>query len=174
MRKTLRQKITGYEMPMYMVSILSEHYCPYFLQMTIIREGGAYMFNYESDEYRRIELKSLKKWQKLEILKTIIELVENIENHLIPEKAYMIEPELIYAKNNSTASGRIRLLFYPDMCGEDAALKIEKLVVKLFDGETEEDGVMIDRIRGGLSKGDFSETIKLLEKGIAIMKGERR
>ncbi|WP_417028614.1 DUF6382 domain-containing protein, partial [Baileyella intestinalis] len=114
MKKWLKQEITGYHMPMYLNDILTGNYNRNFLRMSIIKDGDAYMFSYDTADLRKIKTVDMTLHEKMQLIRGIIEISEENDNHLVMARKYLLEPELIYSRNNSVTKERLKLLFYPD------------------------------------------------------------
>lgn len=113
-KKWLKQEITGYHMPMYLNDILTGNYNRNFLRMSIIKDGDAYMFSYDTADLRKIKTGDMTLHEKMQLIRGIIEISEENDNHLVMARKYLLEPELIYSRNNSVTKERLKLLFYPD------------------------------------------------------------
>ena len=112
---TIKQGMTGYHIPAYMEEILTQNYCPYFVRMTIVRDGESYRFSYRPGHLTRLDTSALDTYNKTVLLQSVISVNEAAMGYLIGAENYLLEPELIYSTQNSTLSQDIRILFYPDI-----------------------------------------------------------
>lgn len=166
MRKSLRQSITGYRMPIYMQDILSNHYCPNFLKMTIVNNCSTYMFYYETGVMRRLEYVGLSTREKLELLRSVIAIIFENREWLIGPESYLIEPELIYSMDNSVEYGRIGLLFYPDFKGLDEAHKLALFADKLKNSANTSETDIIEQFKNAVLVNDTYRAQRILERNI--------
>lgn len=166
MRKSLRQSITGYHMPLYLQEILSNHYCPGFLEMSIVNDNSSYMFYYETGVMKRLDYDRLDTRSKLELLLTLMTVSFENEEWLVSSDNYLIEPELIYSINNSVEYGNIGILFYPDFKGLDFEHKIAIFADKLKAGMHQEDCGCIDIFKTHMLNYDRFSARRILEKNI--------
>lgn len=83
MEKMLRQSITNYKMPRYMSEILTNNYDKYFLNMSIVCENQAYIFSYNTKNYRRLIFKTLSDYEKLKLIYSLMLINEKNREMLI-------------------------------------------------------------------------------------------
>lgn len=138
MIKKLKQQIRGYQMPEYLIEILTRNYCRTFLPMTIIRQGESYTMTYDTGRFDRMELNSLSQKDRIQLLLFLLEMNERNEDHLIPADRYLIEPELIYRSGRGIAEESVRLLFYPDLKSHGFRQKLRLFTDKINTGTPEE------------------------------------
>ena len=112
---TLKHGLNGYRIPAYMEEILAHNYCPYFIRMSIVRDGDSYKFSYRPGKLIRLRTEDLDTYGRLMLLRSLITINEAAEGYLISAENYLLEPELLYTDGRGTAPGNIRLLFYPDV-----------------------------------------------------------
>lgn len=164
MKKSLKQSITGYSMPIYLAEILTKNYCKGFLRMSIMCENGAYMFTYDIERFSRIEIRKLDICGKLSLIETLIKLNHENEEHLIMADSYLIEPELIYSINNKVSRDRIRLLFYPDFKKMSFSCKIKIFTDKITDRRKQNEMEVLEQVKQLIDDGNMIKTLRYINK----------
>lgn len=164
MKKTLKQSITGYNMPLYLTEILTKHYCERFLRMSIMRDGESYMFTYDIERFRRLEIRKLNTAEKLVLIETLIKINRENEEHLIMADCYLIEPELIYSINNMVNLDRVRLLFYPDFKRMSFQSKIKIFIDKLTDRRKANEVEVFEHIKEMVGSESTVKTLRYIGK----------
>lgn len=169
--ENIRQDLTGYRMPAYMEEILTENYCGNFMKMSIVRDGGHYSFSYRPGNLSRLDTVNLRLYDKLLLLRNLIKLIEDNSDHLISAENYLLEPELIYAKDGSVDIGSIKLMYYPDAKKLEFRYKIVLFADRIMDKTIKEERDMADRIREAAEPGDINRIKLLLDKSILRLEG---
>jgi hypothetical protein len=169
--ENIRQDLTGYRMPAYMEEILTENYCGNFMKMSIVRDGGHYSFSYRPGNLSRLDTVNLRLYDKLLLLRNLIKLIEDNSDHLISAENYLLEPELIYAKDGSVDIGSIKLMYYPDAKKLELRYKIVLFADRIMDKTIKEERDMADRIREAAEPGDINRIKLLLDKSILRLEG---
>lgn len=136
MRSILEYKINGFDMPNYLTEILICGYTDTFLPMSIFKEGRTYIFSYDLCNLEKINAKVMNYNQKLNLIKSIIEISEKNNNYLIPDSGYEVNLNTIYFNNNNSEKTKIRLLYYPDLKNTPIGEKIKKLAIEIFKEES--------------------------------------
>lgn len=172
--KEIQQAVRGYRIPLYMEEILTHNYCPHFLRMSMVREKDQYKFCYSADRYNRLNTEILNTYQKLVLLRTIMNLNERNMDWLIGPENYLIEPELIYSLNNCVDDGCVRLLFYPDLNRISFDNKLVHLSERIRNNKDSMESDIFDRFRAIAETGDRNRTRLFLDKHILRMEAERR
>lgn len=158
--------MAGFRMPAYVEEILTQNYCKNFIRMTIVRESGRYSFNYKPENYTRINAGSMKLHDKLLLIRNLIGLIEDGEDHLIRPESYLIEPELVYQKESRVDAGSIKLMFYPDAKKLDLRFKIVLFSDRILDKNVREEREMAEKIRSAAEPGDINRIKLFLDKNI--------
>lgn len=167
--KYIRQEVNECSIPRYMQDILTNNYCPNFLRMSMVREKSDYLFKYQTDRYKKIDLGKLNTYQKMTLLKSIISLNERNEDWLIQSEEYCIEPDLVYSIDNQVGENQIRLLFYPDYKHKSFANKIIGFAEKLINLHDENELHLITQFKNYVTTGDWNRTRMFLDKNILRM-----
>lgn len=162
----IRQEMAGYRMPSYVEEILTQNYCRNFMRMSIIRESGCYSFSYKPDSFDRLDLQGMRLYDKLLLLKSLIEMSENASEHLINAENYLLEPELIYVKGGRVDPDNIRLMFYPDVKLLDFRYKLVLFADRIMNKEVREEREMAEHIREAAEPGDINRIKLFLDKNI--------
>lgn len=136
MRSILEYKINGFDMPNYLTEILICGYTDTFLPMSIFKEGRTYIFSYDLCNLEKINAKVMNYNQKLNLIKSIIEISEKNNNYLIPDSGYEVNLNTIYFNHNNPEKPKIRLLYYPDLKNTPIWEKIKKLAIEIFEEES--------------------------------------
>lgn len=165
-KKWLKQEITGYHMPMYLNDILTGNYNRNFLRMSIIKDGDAYMFSYDTADLRKIKTGDMTLHEKMQLIRGIIEISEENENHLVMARKYLLEPELIYSRNNSVTKERLKLLFYPDFNEMEFEDKLILFIDRITDMRKETEVKEMEDLKEMVLKGDRLRLLRYLDKRI--------
>lgn len=166
MKKWLKQEITGYHMPMYLNDILTGNYNRNFLRMSIIKDGDAYMFSYDTADLRKIKTGDMTLHEKMQLIRGIIEISEENDNHLVMARKYLLEPELIYSRNNSVTKERLKLLFYPDFNEMEFEDKLILFIDRITDMRKETEVKEMEDLKEMVLKGDRLRLLRYLDKRI--------
>lgn len=162
----IRQDMTGYRMPSYVEEILTRNYCKNFMRMSIVREGGSYSFSYRPGSFSRLDTGNLTLYDKLLLLRNLISMSENTADHLIDAENYLLEPELVYAKESNVNIDSLRLMYYPDVKRLDFRYKIVLFADRILDKGIREEKEMAERIREAAEPGDMNRIKLFLDKSI--------
>lgn len=165
-KKWLKQEITGYHMPMYLNDILTGNYNRNFLRMSIIKDGDAYMFSYDTADLRKIKTGDMTLHEKMQLIRGIIEISEENDNHLVMARKYLLEPELIYSRNNSVTKERLKLLFYPDFNEMEFEDKLILFIDRITDMRRETEVKEMEDLKEMVLKGDRLRLLRYLDKRI--------
>lgn len=165
-KKWLKQEITGYHMPMYLNDILTGNYNRNFLRMSIIKDGDAYMFSYDTADLRKIKTGDMTIHEKMQLIRGIIEISEENDNHLVMARKYLLEPELIYSRNNSVTKERLKLLFYPDFNEMEFEDKLILFIDRITDMRKETEVKEMEDLKEMVLKGDRLRLLRYLDKRI--------
>ena len=165
----IRQNMAGYRMPAYVEEILTQNYCPGFMRMSIIREDDRYSFSYKTDSFARLDTSGLRLYDKLLLIRNMINMSESNSDHLIRSDTYLIEPELVYARNGSVDAGSLRLMYYPDVKMLDFRYKIVLFADRIMNREIREEREMAARIREAAEPGDINRIRMFLDKCMSRM-----
>lgn len=165
-KKWLKQEITGYHMPMYLNDILTGNYNRNFLRMSIIKDGDAYMFSYDTADLRKIKTVDMTLHEKMQLIRGIIEISEENDNHLVMARKYLLEPELIYSRNNSVTKERLKLLFYPDFNEMEFEDKLILFIDRITDMRKETEVKEMEDLKEMVLKGDRLRLLRYLDKRI--------
>lgn len=165
-KKWLKQEITGYHMPMYLNDILTGNYNRNFLRMSIIKDGDAYMFSYDTADLRKIKTGDMTLHEKMQLIRGIIEISEENDNHLVMARKYLLEPELIYSRNNSVTKERLKLLFYPDFNEMEFEDKLILFIDRITNMRKETEVKEMEDLKEMVLKGDRLRLLRYLDKRI--------
>lgn len=165
MEDRIRQRLIGHRLPEYMVEILTGGYAKAFIPMGILRKEDSYTFDYSLNGYQRCRANRLPTQEKFRLLEILYDMNEDNENHLISGERYLLEPELIYWRNQRIQANTVRILFYPDIKGEPFQKKWLIFIEKILDPGIPAEGRLLDQIRSLLQKQNNPFQIrKLIEK----------
>ena len=167
----VNQGLTGYRIPAYIEEILTHNYCPYFMKMSIVREGESYRFVYRPGNLSRLRKDKLDTYSKLMLLKEIENIFSYTSNYLITPDTYLLEPELIYTRNDDITDGHLVLMFYPDVKGMDASRKLMLFAERLKDKTNREEREVFDQFHKTLEGGDINRADLFLDKHILRYEG---
>ncbi len=162
MEQRMTQRITGYHLPNYISEILIHDYTRTFLRMVITQKQNRYDFTYELTGFERCLTNRLNTHQKLQLLESLYEVNQINEDHLIPAEKYLLDPALIYWRNENTCRNNIRILFYPDMKEVPFMKKWLLIVETLLDTDVAKEKQILDDIRHMLRRGNDPECLKKL------------
>jgi len=168
----INQNMTDYRMPAYVEEILTENYCRNFVRMSIVREGGSYSFSYKPAGLSRLDLSDMPLYDKLLLIRNLISISENTSDHLIDGESYLLEPELVYAKDNRVDVDSLRLLFYPDVKKLEFRYKIVLFADRILNKSVREEREMAERIRSAAEPGDINRLKMFLDKSILRMEND--
>ena len=163
---TIKQGMTGYHIPAYMEEILTQNYCPYFVRMTIVRDGESYRFSYRPGHLTRLDTSALDTYNKTVLLQSLISVNEAAMGYLIGAENYLLEPELIYSTQNSTLSQDIRILFYPDIKRQKFPRKLMLFTERIKDNSRREERELLTQFADTLEAGDINRAKMFLDKHI--------
>ena len=164
--KMINQNMTGYRMPAYIEEILTENYCRNFVRMSIIRDSGNYSFSYRPAGLSRLDTSSMGLYEKLLLIRNLISMSENTSDHLIGAESYLLEPELVYAKENKVDIDSLKLLYYPDVKKLEFRYKIVLFADRILSKSKREEREMAERIRSAAEPGDMNRLKMFLDKTI--------
>jgi len=164
--ESIRQELNGYKIPTYVEDILTHNYCPYFLRMSMVREEGSYMFNYNTDSFRRLDISKLDLYGKLVLIRTVINMAERNGEWLIKPESYLIEPELIFSMNQNPSEGYVRILFYPDLRKVRFDKKMVLFTDKIKNENNREEREMLGKFSEIVVGGDMNRAKGFLDKNI--------
>ena len=162
----INQNMTGYRIPAYVEEILTENYCKNFVRMSIVRDSGNYSFSYKPAGLSRLDASAMNLYDKLLLIRNLISLSENTSDHLIEAESYLLEPELVYAKEGKVDIDSLRLLYYPDVKKLDFRYKIVLFADRILDKNNREEREMAERIRSAAEPGDINRLRMYLDKSI--------
>ena len=168
----IKQDMTGYRMPAYIEEILTQNYCDNFMRMSILRDKGSYSFSYKPGSLSKLDPGCLSLYDKLLLLRNLISMSENTEDHLIGSESYLLEPELVYAKGRNVDIDSIKLMYYPDVKKLDFRYKIVLFADRIMNKAIREEREMAERIREAAAPGDINRIKLFLDK--TIMRLENR
>ena len=162
----IKQDMTGYRMPAYIEEILTQNYCDNFMRMSILRNKGSYSFSYKPGSLSKLDLGCLSLYDKLLLLRNLISMSENTEDHLIGSESYLLEPELVYAKGRNVDIDSIKLMYYPDVKKLDFRYKIVLFADRIMNKNIKEEREMAEHIREAAQPGDINRIKLFLDKAI--------
>lgn len=173
MKKTLRQSICNYQMPMYMTEILVNNYCPCFLEMSILRENDSYMFSYETGYSKKINYSTLDTLDKLVLIRSLIKINQTTEDWLINAENYLIEPELIYSYENSVYFDEMKILFYPDFKNMSFNMKLNLFMDKIRDSRNQRESEIFEKLKELSNEMELLKMQAFIDKQIKRLRSER-
>jgi hypothetical protein len=162
MEQRISQRIVGYHIPNYMSEILVRDYAKTFLKMVISKDSDSYEFTYKVTNYQRLMTDKISSAQKMKLLEILYEINKANEDHLIPGEKYLLEPALIYWKNQELNRENVRILYYPDIREEPFLRKWLVIIEKILDPSVGKERELIDEIRNFLRQGNNPDRIKML------------
>ena len=163
---TIKHELNGYRIPAYMEEILTQNYCPYFVRMSMIRDGDSYRFSYRPGRMTRLRLDSLDIYDKLVLIRSLITINEAAESYLISAENYLIEPELIYTADGSTVYRKLKILFYPDVKRMRFDRKLMLFCERIRSDGARDERELFDQLRELLGGGSINKTKIFLDKSI--------
>ncbi len=167
----IRQNLTEFRIPNYMEEILTENHCSAFLRMSIIRENESYKFNYRPGNLQRLAVSNLNTYEKMLLLRKLIELIERTKRFLVPAENYLIEPELIYSVDGCIYEG-IRLMFYPDVKRMKPEYKILQFAERIVNKKDREERDVFNQLLQASENGNMNRMKLFLDK--YIVRAENR
>ena len=162
----IKHEMTGYIMPAYIEEILTQNYCENFMRMSILKDNGSYSFSYKPGNLSRLDPDSMSLYDKLLLLRNLISMSESTEDHLIGSESFLLEPELIYAKDRNVDLDSIRIMYYPDVKKLDFNYKIVLFANRIMNKTIKEEREMAERIREAAAPGDINRIKLFLDKTI--------
>lgn len=162
----IRQDMAGYTMPAYVEEILTQNYCSNFMRMSIVRDSGSYSFSYKPGGYYRLDAAGLRLYDKLLLLRNLISMSESASDHLINAENYLLEPELLYAKDGRVDISNLRLMYYPDVKKLDFRFKLVLFADRIMNRDIREEREMAESIRQAAEPGDINRIKLFLDKNI--------
>lgn len=166
MMNTISHGMTGYHIPAYMEEILTRNYCPFFVRMTIVRDGDTYRFSYRPGNFTRLDIASLDTYERLVLLRSVITVCDSARGYLIDTENYLLEPELIYSSGNSVLPGNIRILFYPDIKRMKYTQKLMLFSERIRNNSIRNERELMTSFRDTLDSGDINKARMFLDKQI--------
>ena len=168
----IRQELAGYRLPTYVEEILAGNYCHGFVRMSMVKEQGRYSFSYKPGIYKKLEYKRMSLYEKMILLKSLIDVIENNKDHLIWPETYLIEPELIYLRDNKVSSEDVRIMYYPDLKTLNYRYKLMLFADRILDKKNKEERDASNQLRQSSESGDINRIKLMLDK--QIMRLENR
>ena len=162
----IKHEMTGYIMPAYIEEILTQNYCENFMRMSILKDNGSYSFSYKPGNLSRLDPDSMSLYDKMLLLRNLISMSESTEDHLIGSESFLLEPELIYAKDRNVDLDSIRIMYYPDVKKLDFNYKIVLFANRIMNKTIKEEREMAERIREAAAPGDINRIKLFLDKTI--------
>ena len=161
---TIRHGMTGYHIPAYIEEILTHNYCPYFVRMTIVREGDTYRLSYRPGKYEKLDAVSLDTYGRVMLVRSLISIGEATQNFLVGPENYLIEPELVYSAGNSTLAGNLKLLFYPDIKKLEFPRKLMLFTERIRNNSIRDEREVFSQFRDIMENGDINKGKMFLDK----------
>jgi hypothetical protein len=165
----IKQEMAGYRMPAYVEEILTQNYCPGFMRMSIIRENDRYDFRYRPDSFARLDTSGMKLYDKMLLIRNLINMSERNSDHLINAESYLIEPELVYARMGRVDPDNLRLMYYPDVKRLDFRYKIVIFADRIMNKDKKEERELAARLREAAEPGDINRIKMFLDKTLSRM-----
>lgn len=163
---TLKHGMRGHHIPAYIEEILTHNYCPYFVRMTMVREGDSYNFSYRPGNLTKLDITTLDAYGKLLLLRSVMTINEATRNYLIGSENYLIEPELIYSSGNSTLAKDIKILFYPDIRRVKFSQKMMHFTERIRDEHRRNENELLTIFRDIMETDDINKGKMFLDKHI--------
>ena len=164
--ETIKHELNGYRIPAYMEEILTQNYCPYFVRMSMIRDGESYRFSYRPGRMTKIRLDTMDTYDKLVLVRSLITINDAAESYLISAENYLLEPELIYTADGSTVYRKLKILFYPDVKRMRFDRKLMLFCERIRSDNLKEEREMFDQLREHLGGASINKTKIFLDKSI--------
>ena len=161
---TIRHGMTGFHIPAYMEEILTHNYCPYFVRMTIVREGDSYRLSYRPGKYEKLNTAALDTYRRAMLIRSVISIGEATRNYLIGPENYLLEPELVYSAANSTLAGNMRILFYPDIKKLSFPHKLMLFTERIKNNSIRDERELFNQFIDIMETGDINKGKMFLEK----------
>ena len=161
---TIRHGMSGFHIPAYMEEILTHNYCPYFVRMTIVREGDTYRLSYRPGKYENLDTVSLDTYRRVLLVRSIISIGEATRNYLVDPENYLIEPELVYSADNSTLAGNMRIMFYPDMKKMKFPGKLINFTERIKNNSIRDERELFSQFSEIMETGDINKGKMFLDK----------
>lgn len=153
-------------MPLYMQDILSNNFCPNFLNMTIVYSNNSYMFYYETGIKKKLDWRVLDTRDKLILLMNLMTVNFENEEWLIKGDSYLLEPELIYTLGNGVGLGNISILFYPDVRRQKFSVKLANFAEKIKNLDDSNEVNIINQFKTAVIEEEQYIARRILEKNI--------
>lgn len=163
---TIRHGMNGYRIPAYMEEILTHNYCPCFVRMSIIRDGQTYRFSYRPGRLTRLKTDGFDLYERLLLLRSLIDVTEAAQGYLIGAENYLLEPELIYSDGGNLTAGKLRIMFYPDVRRMRLPQKLMQFIDRIGSGIPREDREILGQLRNLLETEDINRARLFLDKHI--------
>lgn len=163
---TIRHGMNGYRIPAYMEEILTHNYCPCFVRMSIIRDGQTYRFSYRPGRLTRLKTDEFDLYERLLLLRSLIDVTEAAQGYLIGAENYLLEPELIYSDGGNLTAGKLRIMFYPDVRRMRLPQKLMQFIDRIGSGIPREDREILGQLRNLLETEDINRARLFLDKHI--------
>lgn len=163
----INQGLTEFRMPAYMEEILTRNYCSIFIRMSIIREAGSYKFSYRPGNMTRLAAMELSTYEKMVLIRNLIDMTEFSKRYLVPGENYLIEPELVYSINGGVHDRNIKLMFYPDVKRMKPEYKILQFAERIKNKNNREEREVFNQFRSAAEGGDLNRMKLFLDKYIA-------
>ena len=163
---TIKHGLNGYRIPAYMEEILTRNYCPYFVRMTIVRDGQSYRFSYRPGRLTRLDTDALDIFERLMLLRSLISLCEAAHGYLIGPENYLLEPELIYTEGGTLTAGKLRIMFYPDIRKMRLPQKLMQFTDRINSGLSKDDRQILSQLREIIETEDINRVKLFLDKQI--------
>ena len=168
----IKQELAGYMLPNYVEEILTKNYCPGFVRMSMIKEQGRYSFSYKPGIYKKMNQTEMSLYEKMILIKSLVTVIEKNKEHLIWPETYLIEPELIYLKDNKVSSEDVRIMYYPDLKSLNYRYKLMLFADRILDKKNKDEREAADQLRQSSESGDINRIKLMLDK--QIMRLENR
>lgn len=162
----IRHELTGYRLPAYIEEILTQNYCPGFMRMSMVRERECYKFSYKPGAYKKLDYREMSLYEKMILIRSLITLSERNKEHLIGPESYLIEPELIYLRDNNVASDDVRLMYYPDIKSLSFRYKLVLFADRILNKNIKEEKDAAEQFRHASENGDINRMKLTLDKHI--------
>lgn len=162
----IRQELAGHRLPAYVEEILTQNYCPGFVRMSMVRESERYNFSYKPGAFRKLDYRRLSLYEKIILIRSLITLSEKNKEHLISPDTYLIEPELIYLRNNNVSADDVKLMYYPDIKMLCFRYKLVLFADRILDKRIKEEKDVADRFRQASEHGEINRMKLMLDKQI--------
>ncbi|MBQ6389146.1 MAG: hypothetical protein IJH90_05870 [Mogibacterium sp.] len=169
--KEIDQRLSGFRMPAYVEEILTHHYCPYFMRMSIIRDKDQYRFLYRPGSLAKINMAGLSTYDKLVLIRSLISISTKITGFMLRCNSYLLEPELIYSYAGRVTEDSIRIMFYPDVKNMDIRIKLMLFSERIRGDQSKEERELFNQLRELLESEDINRAALFLDKVLLRMEG---